>query len=247
MGPGGATHACSLVARGSVSTLLRFPRNAQQTFRVAAITLAACSLTGCVKHLPPAPVPESVVPRVAAAPPPANTARLLVDVVEGPAPALRVYMRPEPSHSGSHVTYRFSEVPETLCPTTPCVADVPSGNLLLGFPVLGDPGNLEVELVRVGPEPSVYRRSLSIYDGHTGTERVLGIIATAIGGSSAITGTALLPIGLARDNRGLTLAGGITLGAGAALLTLGILAIRHDAPTYRPGSSNHFPLPPTAP
>jgi len=210
---------------------------------VVAITLA-CSLTACMKHLPPAPVPDAVVPRVAAAPPPANTARLLVDVVEGPAPALRVYMRSEPSHNGSHVTYRFSEAPETLCPATPCVADVPPGNLLLGFPVLGDPGNLEVELVRVGPEPSVYRRSLSIYEGRTGAGRVLGIIATALGGSSAITGTALLPIGLARDNRGLTLAGGLTLGAGAALLTLGILAIRHDAPTYRPGSSNHFPLPP---
>jgi len=27
-----------------------------------------------------------------------------------------------------------------------------------------------------------------------------------------------------------------------ALIAFGIWAIRHDAPTYRPGSSNHFPL-----
>jgi hypothetical protein len=101
---------------------------------------------------------------------------------------------------------------------------------------------MEVELVNVGPEPSVYRRSLSIYEDRTGGVRVFGIVMTAVGGASAITGVALLPIGLSRDNDGLAAAGAITLGAGAALLALGIWAIRHDAPTYQPGSSNHFPL-----
>jgi hypothetical protein len=134
------------------------------------------------------------------------------------------------------------EVPEVLCATAPCATDIPVGNVLLGFPVVGKPNVTEVELVNVGPDPSVYRRSLSIYNDNTGGTRVLGIIATAVGGTAVMTGTALLPIGLAKDIDGLTVAGSISLGAGAALLALGIWAIRHDAPTYRPGSSNHFPL-----
>lgn len=128
-----------------------------------------------------------------------------------------------------------------LCAISPCATDVPAGNVLLGFPVVGKQA-MEVELVNVGPDPSVYRRSLSIYEDNTGTTRVLGIIATAVGGASMMTGAALLPIGLARDNGGLTMAGGISLGAGTVALVLGILAMRADSPTYRPGSSNHFPL-----
>jgi hypothetical protein len=186
-----------------------------------------------------------VVPRIDAAAPSGDGARLVVDVVEGSAPVHRVHMKPEQTDNGQGgVSFRFVEAPELLC-ATPCVADLPRGNLLLGFPVLGDPSALEVELVHVGPEPSVYRRSLSIYDGRSGAGRVLGIIGTALGGTAVMTGAALLPIGLAKDLDGLTLAGGISLGAGAALLALGIWAIRHNAATYRPGSSNHFPLTPS--
>src|SRR5262249_45177954 len=109
----------------------------------------------------------------------------------------------------------------------------------------GNSDMTDVELVHIGPETSVYRRSLSVYEDHTGGMRVFGIIATSVGGASAITGTALLPIGLADGNTGLRNAGAITLGAGAVLLAIGIWAIRADAPTFRPGSSNHFPLTPT--
>jgi hypothetical protein len=69
---------------------------------------------------------------------------------------------------------------------------------------------------------------------------VIGIIGAAVGGTTAMTGVVLLPIGLSDDNDGLTTAGAITLGAGAAVLAFGIWAIRRDAPTYRPGSSHHF-------
>lgn len=106
----------------------------------------------------------------------------------------------------------------------------------------GDPDKTEVELVHIGPEPSVYRRSLSIYNDGSGGLRLFGVLATSIGGASAVTGTALLPIGLAKDSSGLTISGGITLGVGAVLLAIGIWAIRADSPTYRPGASNHFPL-----
>ena len=53
---------------------------------------------------------------------------------------------------------------------------------------------------------------------------------------------ALLPIGLSDGNDDLAIAGGITLAAGAVAVALGILAIRADADTYRPGAANHFSL-----
>jgi hypothetical protein len=228
-------------------TIPCFPRASQRHSAPAVLALLAASASAaCVKTLPPAPTPQPVIPRIAAAAPPEGRARLVVDVVEGPARVHRVHMRPQPmTNDQGRASVRFVESPEALCAATPCVADLPAGNILLGFPVLGDSDAMEVELVHVGPDPSVYRRSLSIYDDRSGGTRVLGIIGTAIGGTSALTGMTLLPIGLAKGNDGLTLAGGITLGAGAALLAIGIWAIRHDAPTFRPGSSIHYPLAPS--
>lgn len=217
-----------------------------QCLRIALVT--AWVAAGCVKQLPPAPAPAAVAPPMPAMPPPpGGHGRLVVDVVEGPTQVQRIRMNAEQHDVGKgRVGYHLVETPEPLCATSPCVSDLPVGNVLLGFPVIGNNAT-EVELVHIGPDPSVYRRSLSIYTDNTGAERVLGIIATSLGGAAAITGTVLLPVGLARDNTALTTAGGITLGAGALLITLGILAIRHDAPTYRPGSSNHFPLAPANP
>ncbi len=209
-----------------------------------AIT-AAVLAPACVKRLPPAPTPEPVAPQRPALPPPAGGhGRLVVDVVDGPVAVQRVDLGAKEVADGTgRVKYRFVESPAVLCAAAPCVSDMPTGNILLGFPVLGDPDAMETELVHVGPEPSVYRRTLSVYDGRTGSTRVLGIIATALGGTAMSTGTTLLPIGLSKDNSGLTIAGGVSLGAGVALLVAGILAMNADAPTYRPGSSNHFPLP----
>jgi hypothetical protein len=207
------------------------------------LTLGALALAGCVKQLPPAAIPEPVAPPVEAAPPREGHGRLIVDVVEGGAPVQRVRMEATPSPNVQGVpTVRFHQTPTELCPAAPCITELPFGNILLGFPVIGDRGALETELVNIGPEPSVYRRSLSIYTDDTGATRVLGIIATSLGAASAITGTALLPIGLSKGNDGLTLAGSVSLGGGLALVVAGILMIRADAPTFRPGSSNHYPL-----
>lgn len=137
--------------------------------------------------------------------------------------------------------FKLEESSETLCASTPCVTDLPVGNTVLGFPVIGR-DQTEVELVHVGPEASVYRRTLSVYTDNTGSTRTLGIIGTAVGGTALLTGATLLPIGIAEGMNTMTWAGGISLGAGAALLTIGILMMRHDAPTYRSGASNHFPL-----
>jgi hypothetical protein len=145
------------------------------------------------------------------------------------------------------VSFRFVETTEVLCAATPCVAELPRGNVLLGFPVLGNPGALDVELVHVGPEPTVYRRSLSLYEDRTGATRILGIIRASLGAGAAITGIALLPVGPVQGQPRPRPRRRITLGAGAALLALGVWAIRHDAPTYRSGSANHFPLAPSSP
>jgi hypothetical protein len=229
-------------------TVPLFPRVSQRHASPAALALLTASVSAaCVKTLPPAPMPQALAPRIDAAAPPAGGARLVIDVVEGPTPVQRIHMRPVQVDNGQgRVTFRFDESPELLCAATPCVTDLPPGNVLLGFPVLGNRRALDAELVHVGSEPTVYRRSLSVHEGG-GALRVLGIIGTSVFGTSALTGMALLPIGLARGNDDLTLAGGITLGAGGALLALGIWAIRHGSPTYRPGSSIHFPLAPSTP
>lgn len=208
---------------------------------IALLTLL--SAASCVKELPPAPTPARVLPSVAASTPLAEgRGRLVVDVVEGPTAVHRIRMSPREIDDGHGKTrYRFFESSELLCSASPCVADLAPGNILLGFPVRGDPGAMETELVHVAARSTVYRRSLSRYDDSTGATRVLGIIGASLGGAAATTGVVLLPIGLGKDNEDLALAGGITLGAGAALAALGIWAVRHDAPTYRPGSSVHFP------
>ncbi len=191
-------------------------------------------------------MPAAVVAAVRIDGPPAQgNGRVIVDSVEGPTPVYRVRIETRQQDNGTRrPTFRFFELsPELMCKETPCVVDAPVGNILLGFPVLGCDAAFEYELVNVGPDPSVYRRSLSVYEDNTGTEQILGIIAASVGGAGAITGIALLPAGAAGDNSRLTLAGGITLGAGALALTLGILMIRHDSATYRPGSANHFAAP----
>jgi hypothetical protein len=204
--------------------------------RVAQLGLVLAA--GCVKQLPPAPTPEPIAPAVAAAaPPPSGQGRLVVDVVDGPTPIHRVLMQAEQAGAGR---FRFLESPTPLCAASPCVADLPAGNVLLGFPVLGDAGALEVELVHVGPEATVYRRSLSRREGTRGALTVLGIIGTSLGAGAVITGGTLLPIGLDDDDDDLAAAGGITLAAGAIVMTIGIWMIRADSPTYRPGSAVHF-------
>jgi hypothetical protein len=231
------------------NTLPVFGRAAQPLCASLSFALLAGLGAACVKHLPPAPAPDPIVPRVEAGTPlAAGQGRLVLDVVEGPAPVQQIRMDAVPvATAGGHTAFDLHEAPGILCAVTPCVTNVPIGNVLLGFPVIGDDEATEVELVHVGPEPSVYRRSLSVYTDTSGGLRLFGILATSIGGASAITGAALLPIGLAKENGGLTTAGGITLGVGAVLLAVGIWAIRADSPTYRPGSSNHFPLGAPAP
>ena len=207
--------------------------------------LPAFLVTACVRHLPPASTPEPRQPAIALSVPPAEgRGRLVIDVTQGQSVVHRVRMEPRQiDDEQGRARLWIVELPEPLCTANPCVVEPPLGNMVLGFPVAGDPAALDLELIHVGTEPSVYRRTLSRYeDKQQGATTVLGIITTSLGGASAITGIALLPIGLSGDNDDLAIAGGITLAAGAVALALGILAIRADADTYRPGAANHFSL-----
>ncbi|ACY15597.1 hypothetical protein [Haliangium ochraceum] len=216
----------------------------RSALRGTALLLLLCGAGACVHRLPPALTPQPVVPAITAAPPAQGDGRLVIDVVQGPAPVHEVQMQAEPIEDASgYVRYGFHAAPEMLCPASPCVVDAPPGNILLGFPVIGDPGAIEVELVHISEQPTIYRRALSEYDGETGAVRVLGILGTSVGGAALTTGIPLLTIGLANENRGLGIAGAASMAAGTALLTLGIWAIRADSPSFRPGSSLHFDWP----
>lgn len=221
----------------------------QRVSTAGALVLASTLVsTGCVRELPPRPVPDAIVPPTnTTSEPSPGKGRLVIDVVDGPTPVQRVQMKPEPFDDGQGRTrFRFYEAPEPLCATSPCVVDLTPGNVLLGFPVTGDDHSMDVELVHIGEETAVYRRSLSQYRHNKGALWVLGIIGASLGGTSVLTGTTLLPLGLSDGNDGLTLAGATTLGAGALLVTFGVLAIRADSSTYRAGSAIHFPLAPAA-
>lgn len=211
----------------------------------AGSVAAACLVSACVRHLPPAPIPAAIRPPVATTQVAPGRARLVVDVVDGRGPVHRVWMRStRVDGSQGRVSFRFEEQPEVICAQPPCSLDVAPGNLLLGYPVLGRANALEVELVHVGPDPSVYRRSLSEFDDRSGALQTLGIVGASTGGAGLLTGAVLLPIGLAGGRDAMSMAGGVTLGAGAALLALGIWAMRHDADTFRPGSANHYVMTP---
>ena len=201
-------------------------------------------LAGCVKHLPPATAPEPVAPAVAIDGEPATGhGRLVLDVVDGPTPIQRVHVGSERIDSGQgREHWSLYESPERLC-ESPCVAELPLGNVMLGFPVAGDSQQTEVELVHVSDEPGVYRRVLSHREVDDETAYMLGIISAVFGGMSMGVGAIFLPVGLGERDDGLVTAGAVTLGVGGALVAAGVIGILVGRPVYRPGSSARFPLP----
>ncbi|MFW5876126.1 MAG: hypothetical protein ACOCXM_05275 [Myxococcota bacterium] len=209
-----------------------------------AVLLSIVFASACTIRLPPAATPERVVPDAdVATPPPEGQGRLVIDVVEGSYPVQQVRVKPEEMQGeDGRVSYELRETYEDLCDATPCVLDLEPGNLILGFPVIGDEDAIKIDLVHVGPETSVYRRSLAFYDERKGGGYTFGIVSAAVGASSMIAGLPMLPVGLFDDRRGLAIAGGATLGLGAALLWLGTWLIKKNSPTFRPGSWTHYPL-----
>ncbi len=200
--------------------------------------------TGCVKKLPPVAMPDATPPTVQGPPPVVGQGRLIVDVANGPTQVEHVTMvANERTKSDGRQTYWFTESYEVLCPASPCVLDMPPGNVLLAFPLVGGGDRIDTELVHVSPGTTVYRRALGEWDDGLVGLRVVSILATLLGVAAAITGIVLLPSGLSNGDDDTALAGGIVLGSGVLLTTLGILGINVAAPTFRPGAAVHFPLP----
>src|SRR5947208_1758312 len=105
------------------------------------IPVLSAMVVGCTIQLPPAATPQARTPALVPAdsPPPEGHGRIVLDVVDGPTPIELVRMVPEPSDDGhGRTTFHFREHAEPLC-TAPCRTDPPLGNLLVGFPVVGDP------------------------------------------------------------------------------------------------------------
>lgn len=209
--------------------------------RRLSLLLPLLLLSACVRQLPPPATPEPVAPQLQAMPPvPEGHGRLIVDVVDGPTEVRRMTTtsvvvgmdkdRPITASSTSS---------ESLC-VAPCAVDLPLGRHVLAFPMHGS-GRLEMDTVTVKDTPTVYRRALGRREGG-GAGLVLGILGATFGGMSMVTGTVLLPIGLAKDKSGMTLAGGITLGVGAALTTLGIIGIVVSPTIRQPGAAVTFTL-----
>jgi len=213
------------------------------TVKCASALVLALLVTGCVRMIPPPATPEPIAPALEAVPPvEEGLGRVVVDVVDGPTDVM-AFMRHslvvEVDKDNSFVASTVST--ETLC-TSPCAIDLPLGRHTLAFPTRGGRGRLEVGQVDVGATPTIYRRALGSYES-AGAGLVLGILGVTFGGMSAITGTVLLPVGLANDSDGMTLAGGVTLGVGALLTTVGIIGIAVSPSTRQPGASIQFALP----
>ncbi|MDF1566361.1 MAG: hypothetical protein P1V51_25240 [Deltaproteobacteria bacterium] len=186
---------------------------------------------GCTHILPAPPLPVEIAPPLSETPPLAEGhGRVVVDVADGPTRVLQVERQ-----SGRYVATGV------MC-ESPCFFDLPYGHYVFGFRSRGRSYRLETSEVEVGETPMVYRFALGRYDA-AGPAVPLGIVATTLGGMAFITGAALLPIGLAKDLDGMTLAGGITLAAGGALTTFGVVTIVINPTVRQPGVWVRFPLP----
>ena len=204
----------------------------------------AVLVAGCVREIPPPVTPDQVVPELGELPAVAEgSGRVVLDVADGRSEVRRATTETITVQLGQDRAFVASaRVTERLC-DTPCVVDLPPGRHRLAFPTRGGSSRLELVDVEVLSVPTVYRRALGSYEPG-GAGLVLGILGVVFGGASFATGATLLPVGLASDEAGLTTAGAITLGVGAALTALGIVGIAASPTTVQQGSTLQFLLPP---
>jgi hypothetical protein len=198
--------------------------------------LLVVALAGCVHALPPPPIPGPIQPPRLDRPIAAGQGRVYLDVVDGPTDVRVVRPITVEESLDDHVFDETALETVQAC-RTPCVVDLPLGAQLVAFPVRYSPKE-EVDTVLVSPTPSLYRRAL----GSRRHGSVLGVLGVAFGGTSLVTGAALLPVGLATDHSGLTTAGAITLGAGAILTALGIWALATAPTLEQPGAGARYEL-----
>ncbi len=210
-------------------------------FTRLVVATMALGLVACTRTLPRRTVPEAEMPSVdLSRPSPTGTGRLVVDVPEASVPVSRMTVRNVPD--GEH--FRLIEEPSEVCPATPCVLDLPVGNVLLAFPVLGNEGALSTpELVHVSGEASVFRRNLDLYAHDRRALYRSGGIFMALSFVAMIAGL-IVGQNAAEGDPGSTdrLVGRSMLIGGAALMIPSTLMLYYGSPTQTPGSSVHFPV-----
>jgi hypothetical protein len=206
-----------------------------------ALVLLGLAAAGCVHALPPPEVPGPALPPPATDPLVApGLGRIYVDVVDGPT-VVRVVKPVTVTEKVDDEEVQTEELEDQAACRTPCVLDLSMGPHLFAFPMRGA-GGVDLVTVTASANPTVYRRALG-WRQRPGAGLVLGILGVTFGGSSFATGAALLPVGLAKDNRGLTIAGGITLGVGALLAAAGIWAITSNPQAEQAGAGAQYDLP----
>ena len=209
----------------------------------ASLLLVPLLLASCVVRLAPPPTPGPAVPPRSAAPIADGFGRAYLEVLDGPTDIYTLEVRTLRMAVGRERISARMLAGGRLC-TTPCVVDLPLGTHTLAFPVRGG-HNLDLVDIDVGDRPFLYRRVLARRSSG-GAGEALGVLGVTFGGLSLATGATLLPIGLATEHDGMSLAGGVTLAAGAALLVAGIYALAANPAHEQPGVGASYPLP-TAP
>jgi hypothetical protein len=189
--------------------------------------------------VPPPPTPGLVYPPPFEAPIPPGQGRVYVDVVDGPT-NVRVVHWESVQITLNDMVFDDEELETDLRCRTPCVFDLPFGHQLLAFPMRGA-RQVEVDDISVSPNPTLYRRALGSRQSG-GAVSILGILGITFGGISLATGAALLPVGLATGQSGLTTAGAITLGVGAVLTSLGIWGVVANPWYIQPGAGAQYDL-----
>ncbi len=202
--------------------------------------LLALAAAGCTHTLPAVATPGPTDVPSSTSPVPPGRGRIYVDVVNGPA-QVDVVKSVEVTEQVNDLSLDTEELEVQSVCMSPCVLDLPLGPQVLTFPMRGS-GGTEVVHVLASPRPTIYRRALG-WRKSGGAGFVLGVLGATFGGASFATGAALLPVGLANHRNDLTLAGGITLGAGAIVMAVSIWAIMHDPVMEQPGAGAQYGLP----
>jgi hypothetical protein len=208
--------------------------------RSAAAIAIVLATTACIHELPPVATPGLAAPPLSDAPVAPGRGRVYVDVVDGPTD-VQVVKPITVSEELNGETFQSETLEVQAACTTPCFLDLPLGRHLLDFPIRGSGGD-DVVHVTASPSPTVYRRALG-WRQSGGAGFALGVVGTSLGGTSLVTGAALLPVGLAQDSHGVTVAGAITLAVGALITGAGIWALMNHPLAEQAGAGAQYDLP----
>jgi len=188
------------------------------------VGLTALLATGaCVAHVPPAPIPDKVVPQVANKPDPpaADEGQVTIDTTNGPATVSVVVMG---------LGYARA-LTKNLCATTPCTANLPLGSFDLVFNGKRDPTLASSDAVQVTRTPSIMRHTIGSVESSPGL-LIGGITLVTLGGSGVLVGG----LGLMSEYSSTT-SSLLTLGVSTAITVAGALMMSAGRTRIQPGSS----------